>query len=516
MPFFSSLFNLSHPPTNESQARQAIIHLRGDASKQRRVRMQKRLDYYLDKQEAYLDDELIKKFKNPDRIKLDKEFYNITRLVIDELGVIYNENPIRELQGGSDRDTEIYTKIVEDGQLNQVMQQANRFTKLFKTTMIRPVWRDERIQFDLYTPNMFDVFQDKIDTTQAIAVVWSNTIDLFNEKLLNNDDRTIDNDPWDDREVVFFYLDHSTFLTFSFSQTRSGQFAIDLIQNESNLNNVNPYGILPFVTLRDGLPIDQFFLEGGDDLINVNEVINRKTTELNYLVKMQNFAVPVRKGVDDKSGNLILDPSMTVDIPGDTDVSRNADFKYVSPDAKIDETDKFIDRKLKKVLVRYGISPERLVESGQKSSAEALQLRAFDQAKLLKRDKPFYAGFEKELFEKTRIIWNFHNPNEQISEDVVFFIDYKEVEVPTTMEDEDSHNLLMFNNGIISKSTWLMRENPDIKDEKQAEKELEKISKEKEAERGALIQDLQAQGQQVEGQQTQEQPQEEEVIEEAE
>lgn len=493
MAFLEQLFDSFKAPTNATQATQALQLLNGTASRQRRISMQKRMDYYYDKQEQYLKDMLLKQFKQPERINLQKEFDNITRFIVDEIAVLYNEPPFREIQEGSAQDIEIYDEIIKGSQFDIMMQQANRFTKLFKTAIMRPVWRNNSIQYDIYTPNMFDVFQDVIDPTIPIGVVWCSSIDLFNEILLNNDDKRGAHDKFDESNLVFYYLDAQSFIVFSLAFSRSGEIISKIHVNQQNESNINPYGVLPFVTLRDGVPIGKYFLEGGDDLIATNEAINVKLTELNYLTKMQAFSIPVRKGADDRSGSITLDPSLTIDLPADDDQSRNADFKFVSPDAKIEELEKTIDAKKARISIKYGISLERFTASAQKSSAQALQLRAFDQARVIKADKPLWFEYEKQLFDMTRIIWNHHNPDRQISQGAKLFVDYKETEVPTTQEDEDQHNLLLFNNGLQSKRQWLMKENPDLRTEKQAEEALKEIGDEKLEEQKATqarIQDL--------------------------
>jgi hypothetical protein len=467
-------------PKTQNQAEEALRLLQEITGRNRRSSMQKRMDYYYDKQLAYLENALNTQFSYPERMKLQKEISNITKMIIDEQGIIYNEEPVREIIEGTAKDVETYEQIVKDSGLNLIMQQVNKFVKLFKTVAVRPVWRDNGIQYDIYTPNIYDVFQDPLDTTKAEAFVWGNVIDLNNEISINNDDVRGERDPWDDKNNLFYYMDKEHFIVFSLRfDVKSKKFIANVEMNDDNIENINPYNEITFVTMRDGIPVDNYFLEGGDELVNTNEIINVKITENNYLTKMQSFSIPVRKGADDNSGVIIFDPSTTIDLPADDDVSRNADFKFVSPEAKIEEMENVVNNKIKALAVKNGLSPERFTTSAQKSSAEALQLRAWDQAKIVKGDKPYYARYEQELFEKTKIVWNYHNDKDQISETAKLFIDYKEIETPMTVEERDTHNIILYTNGLLSKKSWLMKENPDIKSEEQADQMLEEISKQK-------------------------------------
>ena len=483
-----AFFNNNRAPTDIEQARKALDILRKYASTKRRIRMQKRIDFFYDKQEKYLDDLITDTFTYPDRLKLQKECYNITALLVDETAITYNEAPLRELQDATEQDDAIFSKIALDSGLDQVMQQVNRFTKLCNTVAVRPVWRNNTLQYDILTPNMFDVFQNILDPTEAVAFMWANVLDTRNEIPLFNDTTLGKHDKMNNMQSVFYYMDAKSFIAFTVTAAQ-GHLVPTILFNEGNSANENPYKELLFVTAREDVPVDQYFLEGGDGLVSTNELINIKLTELNYLTKMQSFSVPVRKGADDKTGSLILDPSVTVDLPMDDDISRNADFKFVSPDAKITDIENSIDNKIKKLALQRHLSPERFTLSAQKSSAEALQLRAWEQAKILKRDKPFYASFEQKLFEKTRIVWNFHNPTNPISDTASLYIDFKEIEVPMTVAERDNHNIVLNANGLLSKKKWLMSENPDIKDEGHAKDILEDIAQEKKADMGISIQD---------------------------
>ena len=84
MPFF---FNRI---TTKQIAQQALNTTKETGSILRRQDMQKRLDYFHDKQDSYLEQALYTQFEYPDRLKLQREFFNVTNLMINELAVLYN------------------------------------------------------------------------------------------------------------------------------------------------------------------------------------------------------------------------------------------------------------------------------------------------------------------------------------------------------------------------------------------------------------------------------------------
>jgi len=468
------------------QAQLALDTMRSQEGTERRQRMQKRLDYYFgDKQVEYLDNVLSEQFIYPDRLKLQKEISNITEMIINEAAVLYNEEPYRELIAADEKyniekDSEIYSKLIDESKINSVMKTAQRLTKLCKTVLVRPAWRDEHIEYDIYTPNMFDVLQDPTNRTKAMAIVYSSTFDF---ELLQTAETMLNEDSFQTEKAVFFYwsLNEHFIFTASFNSAKQKWIA-ELMSQEGNPENINPYGVLPFVVLRDGITVDSFFLQGGDELINTNEISNVKLTEKNNLTKMQSFSIPVRKGAQN-AGSFILDPSMTIDLPPDDDLAKGSDFKFVSPDPKIKDVSDDIDSRIRRIAIKYNLNPERFSSSAQKSSADALQLRAFDQAKQIKADKPDWRGFEKELFGITRIVQNYHEGSNKINETVELFIDYQDVEVPMTAAERDNHNLMMVENDIMSRAEWIMDENPDIRSIDEA---LRRLKENKEMKREEL------------------------------
>lgn len=487
MPFF---LNFGKAKKTEI-AQRALDLLMEPASVNRRKEQQVRLDYYYDDQEKYVTEAIRKQFKYPDRIALQEEILNLTAMIIDELASIYSEKPFRQLQDVDESEDKFYQDLTSASGLDQTMETANALTKLCKTILVRPVWRDEQIYYDIYTPNMFDVIEDPLDPTRPLGIVYSTTVDLTNQFDIK---KVTEGDPFNNENAIFYVWTKEHH--FAFSAKREGDKIIAVIkENSENVDNENPYkdpvtneGVLPFAILRDGQAVDSFFLRGGEDLIATNKIVNVKLSEENYLTKMQSYSIPVRIGASSSDKEFISDPSMTVDLPMDDEQEKGADFKYVSPEARIKELNDSIDKKISRIAIKYKLNPEMFSSSGQKSSAQALQLQNYHLTKIIKRDKPYYAQYEQDIFRLTVIVNNTHN-EKQLKADAVLFVDFKDLETPMTVEEKDNHNVLMHNNGLLSRKKWLIDENPDIRDEKQAQEILDEIDKEKKERADQFIQE---------------------------
>jgi hypothetical protein len=445
----------------------------------RRANNQVRLDYYYDRQMIHLNNALNKQFRFPTRLNLQKEIVNITKMIVDELAGLYIEEPQRELVDGTDKDKELFQRITEEAQLNSVMDTNNKLVKLCKTTLVRPVWRDgEGIRYVIYTPNMFDVLENPQDPTKPLAIIYANNYDQEQYRTINDMhfEETKRQNQFTGINVVYHVWTATKYFTFGIELDKKNMPQIVIHNNPENEANENPYGTLDiFVPFRDDYAYDGFFCDGGDDLVITNELINVKKTELNYLTKMQSFGIPVRKGAGDTKTVFIADPSMTVDLPADTEISKGADFKFESPDPKIAELTDDINFKLRTLAMKYKLNPEMFSSSGERSSAESIQLQNFYLSKAIKRDKPRYALAETRLFKATKIVNNLHN-TEQFSDSCYFKINYSDIETPTSITEKDQHNLLLYTNGIQSKAQWLLKTDPDlgsIEDAREKIKEIE-------------------------------------------
>jgi hypothetical protein len=472
--FLNSIFGKTNIDQKQQLAQQALDIMRGEESAERRRNMQKRIDYYFGKQEKYLDKLIEEQFTYPDRLKLQKEIFNVTEMIINDIAILYNEDPYREIKNGSDKDKELYADIIEKSKLNQTMKTSQRLTKLCKTVLIRPVWRNDMIKYDILTPNIFDIIESPNDKTEAEAIIYASVYDFDN---IESADVT-EYDNFQDNLAVFFYWSKYDHFIFNIKYSKKEQkFISYLVEMEGNPDNINPYGVLPFVVMRDGIPVDQFYLEGGDDLISCNEIVNIKKTEKNHLTKMQAFSVAVRKGAG-KADTLILDPSMSIDLPADNDIEKGADFWFETPNPNIDALEKDNEMRVQKMAMKYSLNPNRFTSTGERSSAESLQMQAYDQAKLTRGDKSDWRIFEQELFNITKIVNNYHNTN-KLSDNCYLFIDFKDVEIPMTVDQRDAHNQFLYDNDLKSKSRWLMDENQDIQTVDDALAQIEKNQQEK-------------------------------------
>jgi hypothetical protein len=488
---YMNVFNSLGEKSVEQLSLEALNFAKHASNVERRENIHRRIDYMNGIQLPYLEKLISKQFSDPSRLRLQLEYFNLTEMIISELATLYSESPSRELVDATETDQKIYEEIVETSQINTVMSTVNKFSKLCKTVAVMPVFRDGALELDILTPDMFDVVQDPINPTRANAIIYTlsshDTNPLLNVNGWGTGNQGNQFDPMQLIGQVYVYWDKSKSVVFSYD-IRNNQYIPKIKMQHGNENNINPFGVLPTVFIRDRFPVDQFFIEGGDDLINANEILNVKLTELNYLTKMQAFSQPVAKGADDK---LVFrsDPSTLITIPADTDILSGSDFKFVSPDARINEMIADIENRLRRTAIRYKLPAEMFSVSGSKSSGFSIEMQNLQLSKAVKGDKPMYAHFENQLFNLMRLVWNYNNPGRKISDSAKVRIDYAELETPVSQAEEDAHFSVLLSNNIISRTRWAMEINPDLETVEKAKEYLALIDDERreEAERSISI-----------------------------
>ena len=253
------------------------------ADRQRKERAQKQLLFYQNEQESYILNYFARNFLHPE--KRTSLSVNVVRKIIRALAMVYNQDAKRTIEG-DESDKAIFAEIETSANLPVMMKQANRLSKLLGTILLRPVWRNRKMEIDILPPDILDV-------------VWGDTPHNMQEVVITN------NDPDGDASAV----------TFS-------RWTAEIFQRLDYRGQVleeyeNPYGRLPFVPVWSEPPLDNFWLPGANDLIMVQDGINTILSDLLYTLRLQCFSVFYIKGAntDFKGQTLIYGPGQCFSLP---------------------------------------------------------------------------------------------------------------------------------------------------------------------------------------------------------
>lgn len=394
----------------------------------RKTETAKRLNFFHDYQIERLEEQLNSLFSEPDN--MIKTTLNIVKKIIVNLSQTYREPPVRTLDGGSEADQKLYAEILEQSSFDVKMKQASRYTKLLKTILIRPVWRNDQLQIDILTGNLLD-----IETGSSPEQL---------EKVLITD-----------------YGKTGKIEDISYSLWTAESWSRLDYQGNILEQADNPYSVLPFLPVFEFPPVSSsFWLPGGADIISLQEAINIKLTDLIHLLQMQSFGVGYIKG-SQGGGSLRTDPGSLVELP------ENGEIGFKAQQAKINEVVGAIDKLIKWACVSNGLSAASMSTDASVQSGVS---KAWDNKELSEMRLDDIANFrrvEKDLFSLMRIVFNVHS-SKKLSESATLKIDFAEVEMKLSAVEQGQADDLKIAQGVLSPVDVLMRENPDIQSREDA------------------------------------------------
>ena len=409
-----------------------------EAETQRKRETVRMLDYFHATQTPYIQEQIARERQEPERYH--PVFFNVVGKIVRGLSQVYLADATRDILNGTDQDKAIYAAIETTAQLPAKMKQTNRFTTLCGNVLLRPVWRNGKMDLDVLTGDVLDVFYgDSPETLDAVMITHDET---------GRADE-VEYDLW-------------TPETYSRLDSQG-----NTLKTEPNL-----YGVLPFVPVFSSPPTNEFWLQGAADLMAVQDEVNRRLTNLSFTADLQGFGVAVAKGItpgrDGKPPDLTFGPGNFLGLP------EGADFNFAAPNAPIQDILAMIDFLLKQAAITRGLTAASMATNTSQESGVA-RLAGNVELEEARRDQiANFAGVEAKLFELFRIIWNVHNPHRQMSEAAtlrVEFYDPKPVISPLEQVQTWEKQLEL---GLTTREDILIELNPDLT-RKEAEQRLEEI-----------------------------------------
>jgi hypothetical protein len=220
-----------------------------------------------------------------------------------------------------------------------------------------------------------------------------------------------------------------------------------------NPQGVNPYGLLPFVPLFDTLPDDQFFLPGGDDLIEAQEAINVALSNLWRAVELQAHGQAWATGIS--AGEVLnVGPDRAITLP------EGGHFGFAAPNAPIKDILAAIQFVMRQVAATNDLSADvfdldRRSESGAAKHVEQIDLREARQD-----DVALWRAYEARLWEVLKRVVNTHAPG-TIPEAAALHVDFAEMQENLTETERLLNARTKTDLGVWNPVDVLMAENPD-------------------------------------------------------
>lgn len=390
-------------------------------NRKRKADAAKRLDFYHDGQLEHLQEALALKFADPS--KLQPCFVNIVKKVVDLKARCYAEEPKRTIDG-TDADKALFQEIAEQSALGIKMKTASRLTKLLKTCLIRPVWRNNRLDLDILSGDIVDVSCGESPEDLQTVLVTHYPEDGKVEEITYS----------------FWTPDTWSRLDYRGQQIDGGP---------------NPYKILPFVPLWDHAPTDSFWIAGGDDLIVMQEAVNKALVDLLHTLEFQGFGLGWVRGAEG-GGILETGPGKMLELPKDGELG------IAAPQAPIDEVVNAIDRLMKWCAVSNGLPGSSMSVDPTDESGVSKIVGNVELEESRRDDIALWRVYERRLFAVLRIVWNHHNPGRKLSDAATLAVDFADPKPDTSEKDQAATWELLLSMGLISPVDAVMERNPDL------------------------------------------------------
>ena len=435
MPVLQSLRNILTDKLRSPLARVMKMEEKYDPVK--KGHFQRLYDYYVNDQKQiklYTQGSMKILFKQDTINKMLLPYFNITRRIINRLCVAYKvaaeryiivPRTVSETESktemipdlGMQKAQDNYQLLLEGSNINSRAKEWHRLSKLLDTVYVQAIWRGDHLEYDVFPPHKLMVKENADNYLLADEVSYDLTT------------------PTGDTQRVFWSIDEH-WITDQQGRPVAGR---------NPWNGVNKYGILPFAILRLR-EVENHWGEGDTQLVDINEKINILLASLNFNAIMQSHGQAVAINMD-VEGQFQTGPDKVItakNVPGD----QTASFAFVSPQPAIDSNVKLIDWMIKTAAMSRGLpaASVSIDETPQSGAAKAIDnIELFE---IREDDLEYLRPFEKQLFEVSRVIWNYEQPDKKIAEDAEFGVDFVKPEPPMTRDEEMKYKKALMEFGL--------------------------------------------------------------------
>ena len=220
------------------------------------------------------------------------------------------------------------------------------------------------------------------------------------------------------------------------------------------------YGVLPFLFTHREEQVDEFFVDGANDIVDCNEQVNIAMTEMQLGLRFQMFGQPYMTGVDSDKRIERAGSDQIIDLP------EGAVFDIVSPSGNIESVIENIKFQVDLVAQNNHLYVQFAQDGGETPSGIALKIKDLERFEDYQDDLELWKMYEQELYHIEKEIAAYNNINlpDKLK------LDFNEPEYPKTVQDQialDEHRLT---HNMLDEADLLMEYNKDL-----SRKEAEKI-----------------------------------------
>ena len=336
---------------------------------------------------------------------------NLTKRIIKRISLVYKDAPIRQ---ADDR----YKDLC--GRKDYEMKQFERLHNLLGTLAVRVYYKNgtlKRVPVLEYEP----IF-DHNDSITPIAIIYPLTHPVSSQS--------------DSAEDLFAYWSDSEHYILNGKGERT----------KVNEDNVNPYGVIPFVFLQPDTLVDEHWNAGAFDIAEANKQVDIAMTMLQHHIRSAGGQFVINGRVDAKNIEIGLNKVVVLEDGTMSNISANTSITNIIDGIKF---------QMQNVAMNHHLSFDFGV-SGNKSGV-ALKIENLELLESREDATEQFREIERELYSlESRVI----EVESGLSLSPDFSVDFTEVNFPDPAQ-EIAEWEFKFKHGLADPVDWLMHNDPD-------------------------------------------------------
>ncbi len=475
---------------------------------ERQRQIEELLDYYENKPEEVIRRRLAARFSDPAALKLSTHYRNITRAVIEQSALIFQEPPSVTFNSEQHQDT--WDELWDEINIPAVLQAIEAYTLLCGSLLVRvDTITNERakdghtIEVRLITPNQFCVTPDPLIPTRALeyrirrfasadnAMPDATGIPGARQPNIRADRESGTDTAFRLRrpfanlwrtgpQKPFRPSVEEVYDVFTYEPDGTVRWTVE---DSRGMKRSTEEGVVmnfdPFVAFHSSLPIDEWFAPAALDLLSAENRIVDHLIELGHQLRLNAFSVPIISGhMKTKGGVVVIDPSIPLQKPIDDEGKEVTPLEYASPenDYTLQTLGKAITDETESVYARWSVGID------QKSATSGFMLQVLS-APLMRQVARRRNVTTPSTRQFVRVLMRARGVELESSDFQVEMVESALPEDPELASSELDRIDREIALNLTSALRELMRRNPDL-DEDAAKKLLADIRQENEEARG--------------------------------
>ena len=343
---------------------------------------------------------------------------NITKKIINRISMVYKDNPIRMYNNEQNDDiTDLMLRK------NYKLKNMERIHNLVGTMLVHVLWNEAEEKLEYRPVLEYEVTLNPDNPMEIMSVLYP--VEKTTDDIMQHQ-----ND-----KFIFWSKEHHYMID---SQNKITQI---------NEDNVNPYGILPFVTIQPNTAIDEYFNIGeGADIALANQQIDISMTMLQHHIRSAGGQMFVSGRVDTDNIKLGLNKVVVIEDGSLGTVNNSTDIGAIMEGIKHQIQHICSNHH---IAFDFGIATQKSGVSIRLENLELLEARQDDVEKFRMVEKDIHK-IEQKILETEM---NLALPDD-------FHVDFAEIEFPDP-DKEMAQWDWWIKNGIKDKIDYIMEKDPD-------------------------------------------------------